>query len=79
MAKQFKLKDNHPTMIKLNKLFELADELGVSISFYGHRAVVNDIDRSNNDPILYLEDIEDTNNNMAEFPPATEFKVVYSK
>ena len=79
MAKQFKLKDNHPTMIKLNKLFELADELGISISFYGHRAVVNDIDRSNNDPILYLEDIEDTNNNMAEFPPATEFKVVYSK
>ena len=79
MAKQFKLKDNHPTMIKLNKLFELADELGISISFYGHRAVVNDIDRSDDDPILYLEDIEDTNNNMAEFPPATEFKVVYSK
>lgn len=79
MSKQYKLKDNHPTMIKLSKLFELAEDLNISISFTGHRAIVEDFDRPKDAPVLYLEDIESDSNDIGCFPPATEYKVVYSK
>ncbi len=64
------------TAEKLGKLCSLADELGISLS-YGHRVIVEDRDRDKNLPPLYMEDIEDDHNTTSEFPPCTEYKLVY--
>lgn len=71
-----KLKDNHPTMVKLYKLYELAEELGIHISFGSHRTIVQDNDRDEKLPPLFLEDI-DNGEAIQEWPPTFEFKVIY--
>jgi hypothetical protein len=71
-----KLKDNHPTMIKLYKLYDLAEELGIHISFGSHRTVVQDNDRDSNLPSLFLEEL-DGGETIQEWPPTFEFKVIY--
>src|SRR5574339_247322 len=76
IAPRLRLKDNHPTAVKIAKLCDLADELGIGLSFYGQRVVVEDRDRDKNLPPLYLEDIED-GHWFEEFPFATEYKLVY--
>lgn len=71
------LKDNHPTMVKLNKLNDLAIELGIQISFMrGWRTIVQDNERDTNLPALYLEEIDD-GQAIEEFPPTFEYKVIY--
>lgn len=76
IAPRLRLKDNHPTAIKIAKLCDLADELGITLSFYGQRVVVEDREREKNLPPLYLEDIED-GHWFEEFPFSTEYKLVY--
>jgi hypothetical protein len=76
ISRRLQLKDNHPTAQKLAKLCELADELGISISFYSYRTVIEDTDRDPKLPPLYLEDIE-TGEGMDEFPFQMEYKLVY--
>lgn len=76
ISRYLKLKDNHPTMIKLMKLWALADELGITISF-GSCVVLEDRDRDPALPHLLIEDVEDSGNPPKEFPFATEFKVTY--
>jgi hypothetical protein len=71
-----KLKDNHPTMVKLMKLYDLADELGIRILF-GMRTIVDDDARDPNLPPLFLEDIERPGDRLNEWPPSFEFKVIY--
>lgn len=75
--RQLRLTDKHPTMVKFMKVYDLMDELGLSISFHGHRTTVEDRDRDPNLPHLYLEDIESQDSPMNEFPPATEFCLIY--
>lgn len=71
-----RLKDNHPTMIKLMKLYDLADELKIQLSFHGQTCIVEDGDRDPNLPFLRLEDLE-TGDSPGEWPPACEFKVTF--
>jgi hypothetical protein len=71
-----KLKDNHPTMVKLYKLYELADELGIHIGFGSHRTIVQDNDRDPNLPPLFLEDMEN-GEAIQEWPPVFEYNVIY--
>lgn len=68
-----KLKDNHPTMVKL---YDLAEELGIHISFGSHRTAIQDNDRDSSLPTLFLEDI-DNGEAIQEWPPTFEFKVIY--
>jgi hypothetical protein len=75
-AATLRLKDTHPTAIKIAKLVDLAMELKISISFYGHRVIIDDEDRDPNLPHLMMEDIE-PDNLIQEFPPTTEYKLVY--
>jgi hypothetical protein len=75
-ARRLVLKENHPTMIKLEKLWRLADELGLHIGFHGHRTSLEDNDRDPKLPMLFIEDIE-SDDGPQDFPPATEFRVVY--
>lgn len=70
------LKDKHPTMQKLQKLMDLADELGLHLSFWGQRTVITDNERDTDLPPLYIEDIE-SHDGPQEFPPSLEFKIVY--
>lgn len=77
-AKRLVLKDNHPTMIRFNKLCQVADELGLRISFHGQAMVLEDLHRENLPPLM-IEDIEEdhTHTWCADFPPGTEVKLVY--
>lgn len=78
IARRLRLKENHPTAIKLNQLFELADKLGISLEFSNStRVLVSDSDRDENLPPLWLEDIEDSDYG-GNFPPTTEYKLVYN-
>lgn len=71
-----RLKDNHPVMVKLMKLYDFAEQLGLSISFSHNGAIVED--RDWHGPMLKMYDIEDgANSGVDEWPPATEFKVIY--
>lgn len=76
-AQWLRLKDNHPTMIKLMKLYDLAEELGIHLSFTGHACIVQDNQRDAKLPMMRLEDIEGDSYDISEWPPATEFKVIY--
>lgn len=75
---RIRLKDNHPTMVKLQKLFAYAEELGIGFTFGGQRIIVNDSERNSKLPTLYLEDIEE-GFTVDEMPPVTDFKVIYEK
>lgn len=72
-----RLKDNHPVMEKLMKLSDYAEELGISISFSHHGTIVEDTDWHG--PRLVMSEIIDNGyeNGVMEWPPATEFKIVY--
>lgn len=74
ISEWLKLKDSHPTMIKLMKLYDLANELGIHIQF-GHRSVILDEDRDVNLPPMFLEDL-DNGDSVTEWPPTFDFKVV---
>lgn len=76
IAKRLMLKDSHPTMVKVMKLWSLAEKLGLSISFHGQTTIVEDEGRDKNLPMLRLEDIE-TEEGPQEWPPTCEFKLVY--
>lgn len=76
IAHRLVLKDTHPTAIKIAKLCDLANELGISLSFYHQRVLVDDNDRDKNLPPLYLEDIEE-NHWVESFPFEMEYKLVY--
>ena len=76
ISKRLFLKDTHPTMVKINKLYDLAEELGISFHFESGCCLVLDNDRDSNLPDLLLEDIEE-NHHVNSFPVVTEFKVVY--
>ena len=76
IPKRLVLKDTHPTMVKFNKLYALAEELGISISFYNHTAIVEDKDREKNLPPLHLEYVDGSDFDSS-FPPVFEYKLVY--
>jgi hypothetical protein len=75
IPRQLKLKEDHSTSIKLSKLQDFAEELGIRICF-GFRTVVEDRDRINLPP-LYLEDIEAPDTRIEDFPITFEYKLVY--
>lgn len=68
-----KLKDNHPTMVKLMKLYDLAEELQLTLSFESGTCSVMDGETGLE---VMLEDIE-PNHMVFGFPHGTEFKLIY--
>jgi len=76
IAEYLRLKDNHSTMVKLMKLYDCAEELGIHLSFMGQACFVNDSDRADGLPPIRLEDIE-SSIALQEWPPACEFKAIY--
>ncbi len=72
-AKRLILTDKHPVMQKFNQLCALADDLGISLSFYGHRTHIEDADGNCFD----VEDIESSDHPMSDFPPCTEVRLAY--
>lgn len=73
---RYKLKDRHPFHQKVQQLFNLADELGISIAYFGNSAtLVKDRETGQQ---YRLEDIE-TNEPFVEFPAMSEFKLTFNK
>lgn len=78
-SRYLRLKDNHPTMVKLNKLIDLANELGISLTFTRFACSIQDKDCKI--PNLRLKDIE--NDHMSSdrqqidcFPYEMEFVII---
>jgi len=72
----FRLKADHPTLIKFEKLADLADELGLVISIDGGQMVIYDRDK----PYSFnVRDIEQTSweKSFTSFPPCTEYFIKY--
>jgi hypothetical protein len=64
-------------MVKLNKLSDLAEKLGIHLSFMpGYRTIVQDRERNANLPSLYLEEI-DNGQPVDEFPPTFEYRIIF--
>lgn len=76
ISRRLVLKDTHPTAVKISKLMDLADELGISISFLHQKVLIEDKDRDANLPPLYCEDIEE-GHWFDSFPFETEYKLAY--
>lgn len=76
IAKRLVLTESNPTMAKVMKLWEITEELGLTLTFHGQTTIVEDKDRDPNLPMLRLEDIE-TLDGPQEWPPSCEFKLVY--
>lgn len=77
VARRLRLKDNHPIMIKVMKIYDLMKELEISIEFYCHKMVVTDTSRDSTLPFISIEDVYNPNDSITEFPPTTDFQLVY--
>ena len=72
-AKRLVLTDKHPVMQKFNQLCDLANELEISLSFFGHRTLIED----GNGNVFDVEDIDDSDHGVSDFPPCTEVRIAY--
>jgi len=70
------LRGSHPTVKKLDKIFSLADSLGISISQSRTGLVfIHDIDQNET---FEMTDV-DSELPITTFPPSTEYKLSYEK
>ena len=72
----FYLRDDDPTLIKFNKLCELAEDLGITLRFKGNNCFIEDRDRVPNSPPIFLRDTEKAYS-FDTFPPTTEYMLVH--
>lgn len=79
---RYRLKANHPTWIKLQKLINLANELQISLHFNDLAGCII-LDQENPIENLILEDIKNEGrrypNVISEFPYGLESKLIYEK
>lgn len=72
-----KLLDGHPTLAKLQQLFELAEKLGILIDYTHSNCMVYVTDTKLNLQ-FELKDIDD-NRPVRQFPPHSEYKLTFEK
>lgn len=72
--KTYRLKDNHPVVQKVDAIFQLAQELGISFRY--SRAGYMMVDQGDNS--FYLNDMH-TNNPVESIPAITEYTLTYEK
>ena len=70
-----RLKETHPTMVKLDKLYQLAEELGIHIEFLGQATIVRD-EQVKGLPPCRMEDV-DNREAISEWPPTFEYCLHY--
>lgn len=70
MAKR--LKETHPTFRKVQQVFDLMDQLGITIEFNGYHTVVAD---KNLDAEMQLKDA-DSGEVLTFVPPFMEYKLI---
>ena len=75
-TKYLALKPNHPTMVKLSKLANLARELGITIYWNNRTMCVADTSRSEELPPLLIE-YRDPQEFVGEFPPTFDYRVIF--
>lgn len=75
IPRTLRLKEHHPVMQKVLKLYDRAEELGLKIYWSGQQVWVKDQDQPNTK--FYLEDIDNSSIWISEFPPTFEFKMIF--
>lgn len=73
MSKKIRLNENHPTSQKLEKLFELMDELKLTIDVSNIRTVITDHEHNVEATIIDAEHQNAHVNYIMSFPPGTEY------
>ena len=76
ISEYMRLKDKHPTMVKLDKLAAFAEELGISLNFFQQATFIQDNSLHKDHPQLRLEDT-DSGEAISEWPPVFEYKVIF--
>ena len=76
ISEYMRLKDTHPTMVKLDKLAAFAEELGISLNFFQQATFIQDNSLPQDHPQLRLEDT-DNGEAISEWPPVFEYKVIF--
>jgi hypothetical protein len=74
-SKYFRIKENHPLSIKLDKVMGLMEELGIAISIYGQTLIVEDRDYPSTR--FTFVGVDDTSRDVNDFPPTLDYKVIY--
>ena len=75
---KFRLTSAHPVQARFEELCAKAQELGLNLEFYGGTLVVTD-HLSEGKQSYNVIDIEGVDIAMVNFPPITEYKIVYDK
>lgn len=73
-TKFLRLKDNHPTMVKLQELMTAAEKLGLWLEFGQGYCLLHDHDRP--DAVLHVYDLDHEFDPIDTFPPTLDFKVL---
>jgi len=71
-----RLKIGHPTLAKLVKLFNHADELGIHLSFKNGYPTIKDYELPDTHPVFWLQYIDD-DSSVLECPPLFDFKIIH--
>lgn len=72
----FRLKEEHPLSQKLEKVFALMEELDIRIDVMGNQTIVTDNETGTK---ASIRDLEAYNNDITDFPPAFEYKLIIDK
>ena len=75
---KFRLTSTHSVQARFEELCAKAQELGLDLMFYGGALVVTD-HLSEGKQSYNVLDIESVDIAMVNFPPITEYKIVYDK
>ncbi len=74
-SKYFRIKENHPLSIKLDKIMGLMEELGITISVHGQTLIIDDKDNPGTQ--FTFVDVDDSDRGVYHFPPTLDYKVIY--
>lgn len=76
MSKKTRLTEKHPTSQKLEKLFELMNELQLTIDVSNIRTVITDHEHNVETTIIDVEHQNAHVNYVMSFPPETEYVLI---
>ena len=72
--KRMRLKRDHPTAQKLQKIFRIMDNMGLYISVSDNEISLTD---KQSDMVYSIEDMDSGGVSCVEFPPSYNYKVTY--
>lgn len=73
---KYRLKENHPLQVKFDRLCEVMDEMGVRLLLDGAHLMFEDNQTGQS---AMVQDLENQDDQIGEFPPALEIRLIQDK